>query len=498
VIYHSLTPGRLGNQLFEVAASLGIAEKTGHKAAFPAWKYESYFEHPLPHSTLNKYKPLQEPSFRYHPEEILERIYPAVDYELKGYFQSYKYWNKGHIKYQFTFLDELKKSVSHKFREQLSKSTVAISVRRGDFVGNPNYFQIPVSWYLNAYYRHFEGDSVIVFTDDIAWCKRHFRALQHVSFTEGLNDIEQLCLMSMCDNHIISNSTFSWWGAYLSDSEKIIRPEKNFAGNLADLNDESDYWPPQWEIFTGDKIDLKDTTFIIPVHYDHEDRRQNLMLSLGFLHTYFDTNILIGEQGSNQFEELNIYADYVHFSYDNFHRTKIINELIRLSETNIVVNWDCDNICSPSQLAEAVNQIRDGMDIVYPFDGTVYRVPRYLFATAMSLDVHDIDINKCAEKHSSVGHAVVMNKDAFNKAGMENEHFISWGPEDSERFNRYNILGLKIKRIEGAIYHLDHYVGINSSNRNTHFKDNEREFLKVATKRKPDLEAYIKTWAWVN
>jgi hypothetical protein len=497
--------GRLGNQLFQIASVIGIAEALGTEAAFPAWQYERYFKNPLP-KTQNPKPETQnikiKERFFHYDESLINELKAPICYDLNGFFQAEKYWraSKEAVLKQFEFEANFKKYVSEKYKTALSKNHVAISIRRGDFVNNSNYFQIPVTWYLNAYYKFFGDDyNVIIFSDDFAWCKTHFKPLPKVYFADDLNDIEQLCLMSMCENHIISNSTFSWWGAYLSRSNCVIRPEKNFAGRLAKENSEKDYWPYGWIMCNEYKINLYDTTFIIPVYYDHPDRMQNLMLTVAFLNTYFNTNILIGEQGGQAFEQLADYVDYIQFNYDSFHRTKIINELIKVADSRIVVNWDCDNICAPVQIAEAVNKIRDGADICYPFDGTVQRTPRFcLQYVAETLDVHYIAEKYCYEKQSSVGHAVVMNKKSFMRAGMENENFISWGPEDSERFNRYNILGLHVERVQGPIYHIDHFVGENSSGKNPHFKNNEREFLKVVTRNKEQMEEMIKGWPWCN
>jgi Glycosyl transferase family 11/N-terminal domain of galactosyltransferase len=492
--------GRLGNHLFQIAAAIGIADKLDTLACFPEWKYERYFKYPLPKGYVSKAESIEEKHF--HFDGSLFELNQRENYDLNGYLQTEKYWIrcKKIVLKQFEFEPGFKKSVSEKYTAALTKPTVAISVRRGDFVNNPNYFQLPVTYYLNAYYKYFgSGYNVLIFSDDFDWCKTHFKALPDVYFTYNLNDIEQLCLMSLCDNHIISNSTFSWWGAYLSQSKNVIRPEKNFAGKLAKENSEKDYWPGAWKMFNDYRIDLSDTTFIIPVHYDHPDRMQNMMLTLAFLNTNFKTNIFIGEQGGNAFDPLKDYAEYYSFNYPDFHRTKIINQLAKMADTPVIVNWDCDNICAPAQLAEAVQKIRQGIDIAYPFDGTVHRTPRFcLKYVANSLDVHNISDKYCNEKQSSVGHAVVMNKESFIKAGMENENFISWGPEDSERFNRYNILGLNVQRIEGPIYHIDHFIGENSSHKNKYFKANEREFLKIATRNKEQLEEMIKGWAWVN
>ena len=490
--------GRLGNQLFQIASITGIAEKIGTQALFPYWQYAKHFKNPLPRLTNTNLIKASE-RFYHYDEESIKSLNQDKDYDLYGYFQSYKYWDKETVLKQFEFDDKLKETVYNLYKKALDKPHVAISIRRGDFVNNPNYFQLPITYYLNAYYKHFGAEyNVIIFSDDINYCKAHFRAIPNVSYAD-LNDIEQLCLMSMCKNHIISNSTFSWWGAYLSQSENVFRPEKNMAGELARLNSEKDYWPKEWKVFKDYQIDLSDTTFIIPVYFDHNDRMQNIMLTLAFLNTHFRTNIVIGEQGGNEFEYLKDYADYVKFDLPSFHRTKMINDMAKKATTPIVVNWDCDNICPPAQIAESVINIRNGGDIAYPFDGTVFRVPRFCFhPVSETLDITSINEKLCAEKRSSVGHAVVMNKESFIKAGMENENFISWGPEDSERYNRYHILGLKVQRIQGGIYHMDHFVGENSSPTNKFFKHNEREFLKIATRSKAQLQEMINTWEWLR
>src|SRR6478609_3576301 len=488
--------GNLGNQLFQVASVTGIAAKVGTQASFPKWNYEQYFKNPLPHAGVTKPADISEKHFYF--DESLVNLDPSKDYNLFGYLQSEQYWNKETTLKIFEFADTFKQELANKYKHVLSKKHVAITVRRGDFVNNPNYFQIPITYYLNAYYKHFGAEyNVILFSDDFAWCKTHFRALPNVTFAQELNAIEQLCLMSMCDNFIISNSTFSWWGAYLSQSKNVYRPEKNFAGDLAKQNSEKDYWPGEWKVFKDYRIDLTDTTFIIPVLYDHLDRKLNLMLTLNFLLENFNTNIIIGEQGGSEFKSFEDYATYVQFDMPVFHRTKMINDMAKMAKTPIIVNWDCDNICAPAQVSEAVNKIRQGVDVSYPFDGTVQRAPRFCFQEVSdTLDVFSISEKYCVKKHSSVGHAVVMNKKSFIKAGMENENFVSWGPEDSERYNRYNILGLNVQRVPGPMYHMDHHIGENSSTNNKFFKDNEKEFMNVATRNKTQLEQYIMSWEW--
>ncbi len=240
-------------------------------------------------------------------------------------------------------------------------------------------------------------------------------------------------------------------------------------------------------------------TFVIPVFHDHRHRMQNMLLTLAFIRKHFNAPVIISEQGGNYFEFLSKWFDYTQFSQPYFHRTRMINEMVMQAQTPVVINWDCDNICNPQQIIDAVKAFLTTHDISYPFEGTVVRVPRLFYkSVSEDVDVSSVDLSQCLQKASSVGHAVVMNKQSFIDCGMENEHFISWGPEDSERYNRYRILGLDIHRSEGKMFHMDHFIGENSSGNNRWFGDNNNEFYKIEKMNREQLKEYISNWSWVN
>jgi hypothetical protein len=96
----------------------------------------------------------------------------------------------------------------------------------------------------------FDDDSeVIIFSDDPEWCLNHslFRSDRFmVSQTE--NNALDLCLMSFCSAHIIANSSFSWWGAWLSNSENVIAPSDWFKGSNNEHLDTSDLIPETWTL----------------------------------------------------------------------------------------------------------------------------------------------------------------------------------------------------------------------------------------------------------
>lgn len=245
------------------------------------------------------------------------------------------------------------------------------------------------------------------------------------------------------------------------------------------------------------KIDLRDTTFIIPVHFDHEDRRENLQLSLKQLNTHFATNIIIGEQGSDEFSGMGV--EYVKFDCVKFHRTRMLNDLTKLAKTKFVVNYDCDVLLPPLNLFMAIHRLRNGVDFCYPYDGRFARVPRIYYEEVDSFN----DVGVLAgrnyrgiteEETKSFGGAVAYNRQSFFNAGGENENFVSWSGEDWERVHRFKLLGFKVERITGILYHIDHWTGVNSSTANPDYESSMAELRKVQKMSKAKLAEYVSGW----
>ena len=99
---------------------------------------------------------------------------------------------------------------------------------------------------------HFDSDrEVIIFSDDPEWCLEE-SAFDNDRFlvSENRNQYLDLCLMSMCSDFIIANSSFSWWGAWLSTNEnkKVIAPSKWFGPPLDQANDTKDLYCEGWEL----------------------------------------------------------------------------------------------------------------------------------------------------------------------------------------------------------------------------------------------------------
>ena len=236
--------GRLGNQLFQIAFMTAFAERYHIQYALPYWKYADYFDYPFVFRTdLNMLQydmTIREPALGYH-EQYFRDLLPAMQHQriniITGYFQSYKYFSKEHILKIFRFKNDLTINAN---------KCIAISVRRGDFVKHKHFNNIEAETFRRLL-KNFRSFKVFVFTDDYNYCKREFIGNEY-EFMEGLNDIQQLQLLSKFEYYILSNSTFSYWGPMLHPSPKcILYPKYMFPDmDRCDLYNR-EYWPPEEE-----------------------------------------------------------------------------------------------------------------------------------------------------------------------------------------------------------------------------------------------------------
>ena len=223
--------GQLGNQMFQYALLLGIKYKKKVPIIIdPQTKENSYL---FTFFDLKEYK-LGE----FNPEATyLEKQHsfnPDVfnvtqDINYVGYFQTDKYFKhcSKRVRKEFTFKKELVKRVRERLKEYKGKNLVSLHVRRGDYLANPTYHpQPPNEYYYKAMNMLDDGNTIFIcVSNDIQWCKEN---LKKDNLVYEMNDlIFDLCLISKCNNHIIANSSFSWWGAWLGVSpyKKVIAPK---------------------------------------------------------------------------------------------------------------------------------------------------------------------------------------------------------------------------------------------------------------------------------
>lgn len=195
---------------------------------------------------------LIEPYFGYW-SGVEDKIPP---FYIVGYWQSEKYFKSVRevVRKDFRFkskLDEKNAEISFRIRNCQS---VAVHVRRGDYISDPrnarimatgdaSYFQRAISLIT----KHISEPQFFVFSDDIEWVRREIKfpyRHQFVDWNKGTRSYIDMQLISQCKHQIISNSTFSWWGAWLNNNREkiVIGPKKWFVNKL----DDRDLVPADW------------------------------------------------------------------------------------------------------------------------------------------------------------------------------------------------------------------------------------------------------------
>lgn len=248
----------LGNQLHQIASLIGFSEKYNCELVLPEWKYAEYFEHSPAQANIETNFLVEEKDFHYVPEywDNYADIFQNENTDILGFLQSEKYWLhcKEKVHNTFRFKKEFTETIKLKFASVLTKKTIGISVRRGDFVTDSNHFLLPINYYLKAlikFFPNYKDFNIVIFSDDIEYCLSQIKHLPNIYFSNGLTAMEQLCFMSLCDHFIISNSTFSWWGAMLGEKKNstIVRPAYHFDGELAKKNNCKDHYPERWIMY---------------------------------------------------------------------------------------------------------------------------------------------------------------------------------------------------------------------------------------------------------
>lgn len=267
--------GGLGNQMFQIAAGLGIAWFNSMEPVFEK-VYESpsvfqprpvYWDSLLKKVPLKKghelskhlFVPLTYPTNEYIPMRLAHN----KNYSIEGYFQNPKFFNdyREEILEYFTLpynqmntLRNILKSISPE-----GSKTVAVHVRHGDYlklqkfhcVQGMDYYERArdMVYQLIVQYAHILKYNVddlcyVIFSDDIEWCRNEFSKwntrcvyidssvhvqLKNANELKGIpEDVCEMMMMSLCDHSIMANSSFSWWGAYLNRNPQklIIAPSK--------------------------------------------------------------------------------------------------------------------------------------------------------------------------------------------------------------------------------------------------------------------------------
>lgn len=259
MIYCNLKGG-LCNMLFQIATTKSLSIDNNTYFSFPNLishlnylNSDNIFNPKLKHSLeyLNLFDKLSYSMMQRNvrvlnfPFEYIEIGEIEGDVLIDGFFQSEKYFKHNRQSVLDMFIFDFKLDKKYDF---LKKNKItSIHVRRGDYVNFPNHHPTQsLKYYLEGIeILKRETDLFVVFSDDINWCKENFK-LDNIFYIENEKDYIELYLMSICSHNIISNSSFSWWGAWLNknESKKVISPLKWFGDAIKHNTD--DILPEKW------------------------------------------------------------------------------------------------------------------------------------------------------------------------------------------------------------------------------------------------------------
>jgi len=252
--------GRLGNQMFQFAALKGIARNRGFEYCFPPTKNTNEW---TDHQLFNPFKlgstsqlnvqfidsdrpTVMEETFFFN-EKLFNECPDWIS--LQGFFQTEKYFKhiRDELLKDFEFRDEIlepaQKTMSY------WKNPIALHIRRTDYTTNPNHTALSMDYYEKALSEFDDSSEVIIFSDEPRWCmEQKLFESDRFMISETGNNYMDMCLMTLCSGHIIANSSFSWWGAWLSNSQKVVAPSGWFSGSNNEHLDTKDIIPESWNV----------------------------------------------------------------------------------------------------------------------------------------------------------------------------------------------------------------------------------------------------------
>jgi len=268
--------GGLGNQMFQYAAARCLAERIDTTLCFDlSWYYfqpERRFllsgfgiDAPVKKSLLsccaNRFlgKPLFELAGRKSVYREPSRVFDPQFFKLQdgcsiiGFFQSESYFKSVESVIRAEFSDRLSPSgivEKERLKRLQSVNSVAVHIRRGDYLTFPKFNVCTENYYREAMAfmrEQLSQPRFILFSDDLSWCKDVFSG-EDIEYCDGIivrNDpLTDLQAMAECRHHIIANSSYSWWAAWLGKSadQVVVAPDSWRANNCIAFDIYCDGW----------------------------------------------------------------------------------------------------------------------------------------------------------------------------------------------------------------------------------------------------------------
>lgn len=253
--------GRLGNIMFIAATAASLAARRDDKFCLVChrdyfvedgkymWDYIQKFKSNILNGIeiipeIPQGVPIVKQEGCYYTELSLD----SEDFMIDGAFQSYKYFDNSVVHKIFN-VDSVISEILHLNAEAFALPITSVHIRRGDYCTMPHKLPPVSRSYIKRAMKMFPQNSrFLIIGDDLDYCRRNFKG-DNIFFMNGSTVLRDIFAPTLCENNIISNSTFGWWGGYLNSNptKKVVVPTpwfgkyaRNSESNVADLI------PNQW------------------------------------------------------------------------------------------------------------------------------------------------------------------------------------------------------------------------------------------------------------
>jgi hypothetical protein len=168
-----------------------------------------------------------------------KKLADKADFYMSGYFANplFFYEIEETLKKEFSMKGEFNEANKEVHERINACNSVGLHIRRGDYVDNPVFTNLPLSYYEDAADRLLKKDpdsTFFIFSDDLKWVRENLKLdgkMEFVGINDNKTDYMEMMLMASCKHNIIANSTFSWWGAWLNayPDKTVYAPIKWFS-----------------------------------------------------------------------------------------------------------------------------------------------------------------------------------------------------------------------------------------------------------------------------
>lgn len=230
--------GGLGNQMFQVATTYALARDNNTECAFDftaSVKYQGHSASKYTGSIFRGFATLSagwKPKMTYKERGMGYQHIMVIDgMALDGYFQDERYFAKYADEIRRYFRDDTITEFLRGYYAGALKNSLSVHVRRGDYLRFADVLHVLDKDYYNeaikTVCKAHKIEYIFVMSDDIRWCRENLKD-DRIVYISGHPDHHEMLLMSLCSHNVISNSSFSWWGAWLGETmdKTIIAPDK--------------------------------------------------------------------------------------------------------------------------------------------------------------------------------------------------------------------------------------------------------------------------------